>query len=603
MMTPTLQIAALERAYQAGELTPEDVLAEVAAHVEASRSANAWISTFSLDALLSELEASRQRRAQGHRQPLFGIPFAVKDNIDVRGLPTTAACPSYAYEPEADAEVVRRLRAAGAIVVGKTNMDQFATGLVGTRSPYGAVSSVFDERYISGGSSSGSAVAVALGLVSFALGTDTAGSGRVPAALNNVVGLKPTRGLLSTRGVVPACRTLDCVSIFALSANDAARVLEVSAGFDEDDPFSRKGSRHELPSLKARFGVPDEGELSFFGDDEARAAFDRAVEVVRSLGGRIVRIDFAPFRQAQELLYAGPWLAERYAAVGQFLESSPDGLDPTVRDIILSGKRIGGSAAFEGQYELMRLRRLAEQQWRAMDVLLLPTVGTTYTRDSVKRRPVELNARLGRYTNFVNLMDLSGIAVPTGFRGDRLPFGVTLLAPAFADAGLLQWASRVHLEAKVFVGTSRDYPSPIENVGVETTALDVAVVGAHLSGQPLNHELTERAARLSRRCRSAPGYRLYALLGTTPEKPALVRDPSHHGSGIELETWRLTPDAFASFVASIPPPLGIGQVELEDGSSVPGFICEPGALSGARDITSYGGWRAYLERRADEAEA
>ena len=391
------------------------------------------------------------------------------------------------------------------------------------------------------------------------------------------------------------------MSIFALSVSDAASVLDVSAGYDEADPFSRNGSSHPLSTREARFGVPDAGELSFFGDDESRDAFERAVDLVGAAGGQVVPIDFTPFRRAAELLYRGPWLAERYAAVGQFLESEPPGMDPTVRDIILAGKRIAGTQAFEGQYELMRLRRAAERQWQMMDALLLPTVGTTYTKEAVKRSPVELNANLGRYTNFVNLMDLCGVAVPTGFRADRLPFGVTLLAPAFSERGLLLWASRVHVAAKVPMGTSNDYPPAMDADASGESGVELAVVGAHLSGQPLNHELSTRGARLCRRCKSASGYRLYALGGTIPEKPALVRDPNHQGSGIELETWRLAPAAFASFVAGIQAPLGIGQVQLEDGSSVCGFICEPGALGDAREITSYGGWRAYLERRAEEA--
>jgi allophanate hydrolase len=517
-------------------------------------------------------------------------------------LPTTAACPSYAYEPEADSEVVRRLRQAGAIVVGKTNMDQFATGLVGTRSPYGPVSSVFDERYISGGSSSGSAVAVAAGQVSFSLGTDTAGSGRVPAALNNVLGLKPTRGLLSTRGVIPACRTLDCVSVFALSAQDAASVLAVVAGFDEQDAFCRQADWRALPTDRVRLGVPKPGDLEFFGDSEARSAFERAMKTLETLSAAIVPIDFSPFRDAARLLYSGPWLAERYAAVGEFLERGEEGLDPTVREIILAGKRLEASAAFEGFYELQQLRRAAEAQWRKMDILVLPTVGTTFTKQAVTRRPIELNTQLGHYTNFVNLMDLAAVAVPTGFRADRLPFGITLLGPAFCDRGLLHWASRIHLAANVTMGASKEHPPPFQVESEAPDGVELAVVGAHLAGQPLNHELTTRGARLVRRCRSARGYRLYALAGTTVAKPALVRDPSHVGPGIELETWRLAPEAFASFVAGIPAPLGVGQIELEDGAEVCGFICEPGALRGAQEITSFGGWRAYLERRADVAK-
>ncbi|HET9267942.1 MAG TPA: allophanate hydrolase [Vicinamibacterales bacterium] len=517
--------------------------------------------------------------------PLAGVPFAVKDNIDVAGLPTTAGCPAYSYVPERTAPVVQRLLDAGAILIGKTNLDQFATGLVGVRSPYGACSSVFDSRYISGGSSSGSAVAVAKGLVAFALGTDTAGSGRVPAAFNDIVGLKPTRGLLSTTGVVPACRSLDCVSIFAGSAAGAERVWRVAQGFDAADPFSRTadpgaGAAPWLPG-SFRFGVPRDEELAFFGDDESPRLFRTAIARLESAGGTRVLIDFAPFREAAALLYSGPWVAERYAAVGEFAESHAGEVHPVVGSIIRGAAAKSAAEAYRGLYRLEALKRAAAPTWAGIDVMLLPTAGTIYTKEAVEADPIQLNTNLGYYTNFVNLMDLAAVAMPAGFRRDGLPFGVSLIGPAFSDAALLALAARFAGDS---ARTSGDAPGCVH----------VAVVGAHLSGQPLNHQLVERGARLVQSCRTSPEYRFYALANTSPPKPGLVREPGFEGPGIELEVWAVPSQHFGSFVAGVPPPLGIGSVQLDTGEWVKGFICEPAGMAGAGEITEFGGWRHYL---------
>jgi allophanate hydrolase len=497
--------------------------------------------------------------------------------------------------PERTATVVQRLLDAGAVLVGKTNLDQFATGLVGVRSPFGACSSVFGDRYISGGSSSGSAVAVAKGLVAFALGTDTAGSGRVPAAFNNLVGLKPTRGLLSASGVVPACRSLDCVSIFAADAAFAERVWHVAQGFDPSDPFSRTAEPGDgaAPWLPAafRFGVPRAEELAFFGDVESPALYGEAIARLEAIGGTRVTIDFAPFRDAAALLYSGPWVAERYAAVGEFADAHPDAMHPVVGQIIRGGASKSAADAYRGLYRLEELKRVAAAQWAAMDVLLLPTAGTIYTKDAVEADPIQLNTNLGYYTNFVNLMDLAAVAVPAGFRLDGLPFGVSLIGPAFSDAALLTLASRYERSCK-----SLDLPPG----GVaETTAeapgcIHVAVVGAHLTGQPLNRQLTERGARLVRSCRTSPEYRFYALANTTPPKPGLVREPGFAGPGIALEIWAVPAQHFGSFVAGVPPPLGIGSVQLDTGEWVKGFICEPAAIAGATEITAFASWKNYL---------
>jgi allophanate hydrolase len=516
-------------------------------------------------------------------KPLHGQTFAIKDNIDLAGLPTTAACPEFAYAPAASATVVQRLMDAGAVPVGKTNMDQFATGLVGTRTPHGACSSVFDERYISGGSSSGSAVAVAKGLVSFSLGTDTAGSGRVPAAFNGIVGLKPTRGLLSTHGIVPACRSIDCVSIFARSCREAHTVLKVARGFDTQDPFSRVAEPGDGAAPWSggsfRFGVPSADQLEFFGDDEAAKLYARSISELERIGGTKVEIDFSLFRAAADLLYSGPWVAERYAAIGPFLEAHGDAMNPVVRSIISGATRFSAVDAFRAEYHLRELRRETEPVWKRVDALALPTTGAVYTHEQVAADPVTLNTNLGYYTNFVNLLDLAAVAVPAGFRPNGLPFGISLIGQAFTDEALLALGGR-------FLG------SPIELAG-EPGCIRVAVVGAHLSGQPLNWQLTSIGARLVKTCATAPGYRLYALPGSAPPKPGLVREPGFAGPGIEVEVWAVPEGNFGGFVAAVPPPLGIGNAELDSGETAKSFICEPYAVAGATEITRFGSWRAY----------
>jgi allophanate hydrolase len=579
-----VNIATLTEAYRAGTRKPSNVIAEVYGKIAASGERPVWITVIP--------EAQSLARARQLEEdplavalPLYGVPFAVKDNIDVAGVPTTAGCPEFAYTPERSATVVERLLAAGAILIGKTNMDQFATGLVGVRSPYGACSSVFDNNYISGGSSSGSAVAVAADIVTFSLGTDTAGSGRVPAAFNNIVGLKPTRGLVSTAGVVPACRSLDCVSIFARNCEDAEAVWQVARGLDDRDSFSREPRTGEdaapwVAGERFRFGVPPPEELEFFGDVESKALFERAIARLQAIGGERVSIKFGSFCKIASLLYSGPWVAERFAAVGEFYKTNPNSGHPVVRNIVLGGERYSASESFKALYRLQELRKESELEWAKMDVLLLPTTGTIYTHAQVEADPVGANSNLGYYTNFVNLLDLAAIAVPAGLRPNGLPFGVTLMGPAFSDSALLQLAQRY------LKGTTRKEAAE--------GCVSVAVVGAHLTGQPLNRELTGRGARLVRTCRTGPGYRFYALRNTTPPKPGLVRDDTFAGSGVEVEVWSIPEDEFGGFVAGIPAPLGIGTVVLEDGTSVKCFICEPYAIAGSREITTFGGWRNYL---------
>jgi allophanate hydrolase len=577
-----MTISALIDDYRSRRATPASVIESIFARIRADGLAPVWIS------LADERRAIARAADVDLSLPLAGVPFAVKDNIDVQGLETTAGCPSFAYAAVATAPVVQRLLNAGAILVGKTNMDQFATGLVGTRTPYGACSSVFDSRYISGGSSSGSAVAVARGLAAFSLGTDTAGSGRVPAAFNNLVGLKPTRGVISTRGVVPACRTLDCVSIFAKNAADAGRVWTVTAGFDADDPYSRVFEPALGPSPWAlgpfRFGVPSAAALEFFGDLDACDLFEAAVARMVAIGGVRVVIDFEPFREAATLLYSGPWVAERFAAVGAFLSGAHDGIDPVVRDIVLRGEHHSAVEAFRAAYRLEELKRTAHAQWRAIDVLLLPTTGTIYDTAAVEADPVGLNTNLGYYTNFVNLMDLAALAVPAGFRSNGLPFGVSLIGPAFSEAGLTMLGERLLDERSTW--------------SAAPGCVAVAVVGAHLTGQPLNWQLTDRGARMWKSCRTAPAYRLYSLPDTDPPKPGLARDTAFKGRGIDIEVWFMPEREFGSFVAEVPPPLAIGNVQLDDGTWAKGFVCEGIGLVGATDITTFGGWKNYVSALA-----
>lgn len=595
-----LDLTALQTVYGSGQ-TPSAVLERVLQRIEAGGLNPIWISLVPREAVLA-----RARALEGvdpSTLPLYGVPFAVKDNIDVAGMQTTAACPAFAYTAQATATVVQKLEDAGAILVGKTNMDQFATGLVGVRSSYGACASVFDDRYISGGSSSGSAVAVAKGLVSFALGTDTAGSGRVPAAFNNLIGLKPTPGALSTTGIVPACRSLDCVSIFALNSTDAWQIFQTARGLDAADPYSRSASDGAAPWLGGpfRFGVPHAAQREFFGDSEAERLFSEAIAALTALGGEPVAFDLAPFREAAELLYAGPWVAERLAAIQDFFSSHADNIHPTVRGIIAGAARFSAVDGFQGQYRLEKLRRRTDAIQQEFDLMLLPTTGTTYTHAEIEADPVRLNTNLGFYTNFVNLLGLAAVALPAGFRPNGLPFGVSLIGAPWTEHALLTVADQMHRrlgQTQGGGGTPLGEAAPLAQPRTPPGCTLLAVVGAHLTGQPLNHQLTGRGARLAFRARTADGYRFYALAGTIPPKPGLMRAPGFHGPGIEMEVWAMPTAQLGGFVAEVPPPLGIGSVTLADGSSVKGFVCEAFAVEDAAEITRFGGWRGYLAEQS-----
>ena len=578
-----MTVTAIAHAVSSGQTSAESAARACLARVAAYDGVQpqAWISRFTPDQVLAAARAVDARIAVGEVLPLAGVPFAVKDNIDVAGLDTTAACPPFAYAPAVNAHVVQRLLDAGAICIGKTNLDQFATGLNGTRSPHGAPRCVFNLAYVSGGSSSGSSVAVGAGLVPFALGTDTAGSGRVPAAFNGLVGFKPSKGRWSTTGLLPACRSLDCITVFAADAADAALVDSVAAGFDASDVYARRLT--DAP-VGTRIGVPIPANRPWFGDLEAEFLYDRALERLAALGYTLIDVDIAPLLEAAKLLYSGPWVAERTAAMADVLNAMPDAIDPAVRAIVSSGLGMSAVDAFNGQYQLAAYARDAEALWRDVDVLAVPTSPTIYRVTEMLANPIALNSHFGTYTNFVNLLDMAAIAVPAGYRRNATGFGISFFAPAGTDRALLGIAA----------DWGNPYPRPALALEETMDRIRLAVVGAHLKDMPLHWQLTSRDAAFIEATETAPSYRLYAMADSVPPKPALVHDAS--GAGIKVEVYELDVAAFGSFVAEVPPPLAIGTVMLADGTHVKGFVAEPRALTGAEDITALGGWRAYCAR-------
>jgi allophanate hydrolase len=585
-----------QTAYRSQALTP-DILLTLAGTFPAED--NAWISRVQPQQLRDQLAQLAERLAAVDgdidKLPLYGVPFAIKDNIDAAGWETTAACPEFAYRAAADATVVARLRAAGAILMGKTNLDQFATGLVGTRSPYGAVGNSFNPDYVSGGSSSGSASVVARGLVAFSLGTDTAGSGRVPAGFNNIVGLKPTKGRLSNTGLVPACRTVDCISVFALTVEDAETVAGIAAAYDGSDAYSRINPNTAPVAVGATIKLAVPASLEFFGDAQNQAVFEQALRRFQSLGAEITAVDFSPFQQLAEQLYYGSWVAERTVALEGMLASNAEAINPVVRGIVENGLKYSACDAYKAEYLRAELSRRINDSLAGFDALLVPTSPTIRTLAEMAVEPVLYNSQFGFYTNFTNLADLSALAVPAGLRSDGLPCGITLIAPAWHDAALVHLGKRWQAGLGLPLGaTERHLPQP-GPARQAPGSVRVAVVGAHLTGMPLNFQLTSRNAVLVEQTLTASHYRLHALPGTVPPKPGLVKDDS--GSAIIVELWDMPIARFGEFVAEIPAPLGIGNLTLADGRSVKGFICEPWALAGATDITEFGGWRAYMASR------
>jgi allophanate hydrolase len=585
-MEVRLDIETLRAAYQSGALTPEALIELLYARMEREPLEGAWIFRLGLAQAKDRARALSQRE-NASQLPLFGIPFAVKDNIDVEGMPTTAGCPAYAYAPEHSAPSVAALLEAGALCLGKVALDQFATGLVGSRSPYGPCRNVFDPEYLSGGSSSGSALVVAAHQVTFALGTDTAGSGRVPAALNNLVGLKPSVGLISTAGVVPACASLDCVSVFALNVSDAVCVRDLMAG----GPVAAR----PLPAA-FRFGVPT--PLVAHGDEQAAQAFHAAVAQLTALGGSAVALDFAPFLELGDQLY-GPSVVERTLAVGPFIEAHPDAVLPVTRDIILAGKKVGPAEALSGMKTIARLRERCQRALAQVDLLLTPTIPRPFRLEEDRKEPRVVNDKMGVYTRFANYLGCPVLAVPAGFRADGMPFGVSLVGKPAEDAQLDGLAARLHAASGAGAGKRRD-PLPEwrdANPASSDDGARVAVVGAHMRGMALNAQLLELGASYLETTHTAPRYRLFVLPGTNPERPGMLQ-VSAGGQAIELEVWRMSWPALGQLLARVPSPLAIGTLELASGARVKGFLCEAHATHDARDISELGGYRAYLEQKA-----
>lgn len=594
-----MTISALQAAYKNGELTPTDLMATIRAKAEDYSDHNIWIHLLTEQEQAPFLKALDDKDPESH--PLWGIPFAIKDNIDLVLIPTTAACEAFAYTPDNSATVVQQLIAAGAIPVGKTNLDQFATGLNGTRSPWGPCKNSFNSDYVSGGSSSGSAVAVALGLATFSLGTDTAGSGRVPACFNSLVGVKPTRGMLSATGMVPACRSLDCMTIFSYNTDDANLILSIAEGYDSEDAYSRENPyqnqsrQYGERAGKLKIGVIPQQQLNFFGDQAYSDAYQATLKQLSDDSVEFIEIDYAPFDEAAKLLYEGPWVAERYIATQPLIDKNPDAIFPVVKDIIALGGEPKATALFSAQYRLNALKNICIKQLSQVDCLLTPTAGKCFTIAEMLEEPILRNSQLGYYTNFMNLLDLSSLAIPTQIAANGLPFGVTLVGPAFSDRALLSIAKRFQSSFDLPMGALDIKSEKSSAASVSTTThIDVLVCGAHLDGLPLNWQLTERGGVLKTKTQTAPVYRMYALAGGPPFRPGLILDESN-GAAIEVEIWSVPAEQFGSFVAGIPAPLGIGKVKIADGTMVSGFICEPYGIEGAEDITHLGGWRNYIK--------
>ncbi|WP_439862935.1 allophanate hydrolase [Pseudomonas antarctica] len=584
-----LQLDTLRTAYLRGDTDPRTVLLNAREKAEQlNPDYHLFIHLLSVAELEPYLVALEGRDPS--QLPLYGVPFAIKDNIDLAGIPTTAACPAFAYVPERSATIVEQLIALGAVPLGKTNLDQFATGLNGGRSPYGACPNSVLAQYPSGGSSAGSSLAVALGVASFALGTDTAGSGRVPAALNNLVGLKASKGLISTAGVVPACRTQDCVTTFTRTAREASQLLALTAKLDPLDAYSRQNPAWNDASAFGtprpfRFGVPRAQDLEFFGCEQGPQLFQQAIDRMIALGGEPVEFDLSPFLEAARLLYEGPWVAERYSVAGELMERDSDAVLPVIRAVLAKAPAVTGVDTFRAQYRLQSLKAQCDVLLEGLDCVLTPTIGRPVTREELRAEPVLRNAELGYYTNFMNLLDYAAVAVPSGFMHNGLPWGVTLFGRTFTDQYLLGVADALQRQQD---GT---LVAPAGIASHDGTRL--VVCGAHLQGLALNGQLLRRGARLLERTHSSPDYQLFALAGGPPYRPGMLR-VSEGGVAIEVEVWELPSRELGSFLTGIPAPLGLGKVQLADGRWETGFICEPYGLNGAVDISHFGGWRGYL---------
>ncbi|PMH44904.1 allophanate hydrolase [Vibrio sp. 10N.286.49.B3] len=587
-LTTPMTISQLIKSYKSGDIDVATYLKAKWVQVQ-NDDLNAWISTISEQQIDMYIESLLSKNIES--LPLFGVPFAIKDNIDFELLPTTGACEDFRYTPESSAFVVELLIAAGAVPLGKTNLDQFATGLVGTRSSFGETKNSFDADYISGGSSSGSAVSVATDQVMFSLGTDTAGSGRVPAAFNNLYGFKASKGMLSCTGVIPACRSLDCVSIFTKSAQDLPLLYSIAGQYDEQDCYARK--KPEPCELGAstfsglRIGIPSTEQLAFFGNEEYSALYQQSARKMASLGAELVPFDLSPFLEAATLLYQGPWVAERYVAIEDFFKATPEVCLPVIQDIIGGAEGLTAADTFKAIYKLQEFKVQCDKLMQSVDVVLTPTVGTIYTIDEVNAEPIRLNSNLGYYTNFMNLLDFSAVAVPADFDSKGLPFGVTLFAPAFCDDQLLSLASEWDRHSALPLGST--------GISSQINCTDIMVCGAHMEGLPLNYQLVELGGTLKQVTKTSNSYRLFKLAGSAPFRPGLIRD-EENGAQISVEIWSLPTNYVGQFLANIPHPLGLGSIELESGKWVKGFICEPIGIKGAEDVTHYGGWRQLINQ-------
>lgn len=593
-----LRLDALQAAYKEGAFTPRQLLVELRQRAATLNSDNPLfihlLSETELEPYLAALDSKSPEQL-----PLFGVPFAIKDNIDLAGIPTTAACPAFTYTPDCSATLVQQLIELGAVPLGKTNLDQFATGLNGTRSPYGACHNATHPHYPSGGSSSGSALSVALGLCSFALGTDTAGSGRVPAALNNLVGLKQTRGLLSASGLVPACRTLDCITYFAASAAECSKLLALTARLDPSDDYSRANPLWNAADAFGsprpfRFGVPKTPE--FLGCPESPGLFAAAIEQLKAIGGTPVEIDLDPFMQAAKLLYEGPWVAERYSVAGELIERDPEAVLPVIRAVLDKAPQFSAQDAFEYQYRLQGYKTLCDQLLADVDCVLTPTIPRPVTLAELEAEPVARNSDLGYYTNFMNLLDYAAVAVPSGFMANGLPWGVTLFGRAFTDQYLLSLGAALQQHSGLPLVGEQPLSSSLPATPARNDMARVVVCGAHLDGLPLNWQLRQRGGRLLEATASSADYKLYALAGGPPMRPGMLR-VAEGGQAIQVEVWELPSRELGSFLTGIPAPLGLGKVQLADGRWETGFICDPYGLEGATDITEFGGWKAWLASR------
>lgn len=601
MTSIDMSISGLHAAYASGRLTPAALMQRIRTEAERVADRNIFIHLLTEDEQAPFIDALADKDPADY--PLWGIPFAIKDNIDLAGVPTTAACPEFAYTPSQSAKVVHQLIAAGAIPVGKTNLDQFATGLNGTRSPYGPCKNSFDPDYVSGGSSAGSSVAVGLGLASFSLGTDTAGSGRVPACFNNLVGLKPSIGLLSATGMLPACRSIDCMTVFAFNCDDANVILAVAEGFDAADGYSRANTytnsarNYGLRQGALKVGVIPDTQLQFFGSETYEEAYRSTLSALAAEGFEFVEIDYAPFDEAAKLLYEGPWVTERYLATLPLIEENPDAVFPAVREIIAPGGKPPATELFKAEYRLHDLKQACLAQLEGLDCLLTPTAGRHFTIEEMLAEPILRNSQLGFYTNFMNLLDMSAVAVPTAMTADNMPFGITLAGTALQDRALLSIGNRIQQALPLTMGATGVAQPTLNTTPVgKTDCIDVLVCGAHLDGLPLNWQLLERGATLKTVTQTAPVYRMYALAGGPPHRPGLILDEAD-GAAIDVEIWSVPASEFGSFVAGIPAPLGIGKVRIADGTMVTGFICEPYGIEGAEEITHFGGWKHWMASR------